>query len=211
MPMNVRWISLLTVVALFMLAGGCSSTPEKPDEGPAAGPSGSDAQSGKAGGPSEAAEGETVTKYDLNHDKKPDVWAYHGELADPQNPGKTKKGIIRKEWDLNFDGKIDIKQFFDYKGRLVKDWIDFDFDGIFDAITYYKDGKKVRQEINYDTDEQPECFKYFEKGKLVRVERDRDSNGKIDQWEYYKDGKLDRIGKDEDGDGEIDKWVQQEQ
>lgn len=197
---------MLTLAVVF---GGCSSTPEKPDQGPAAQPGGQ--QPPVTGETASTAGGQTVKRYDLNHDNKPDVWAYFGPLQDPDHPGQVHQGLVRKEWDFNFDGKVDIKRFFNFKGERVKDEMDLDFDGKFDVTSYFRANKKIRQEYDFNFDGKPDFWKYFEKGVVVRTERDRDFNGRVDVWEYFKDGKVDRIGKDEDGDGQIDKWVQQEE
>ena len=196
------WISLATLVCFGGIAG-CAGSPDKPSEQPAAGGGGSAA-------PAEASAGtdQKVKQFDLNHDNKPDVWAYYGPMADPDNPSQTHETLVRKEWDFNFDGKVDIRRHFNFKGEAVKDELDLDFDGRFDVTTYYRGGKKLRQEYDFNFDNQPDYWKFFEKDVLVRTERDRDFNGRVDRWEYFAEGQLDRIGLDEDGDGQIDKWIQ---
>jgi hypothetical protein len=200
------------VVGLIMiLVQACGGAHNKAGEeglgaGKSAGGEGEPIQSSSPGG---AAPGEKVRAFDLNHDNKADVWAYYGPMADPQNPQQTKETLLRKEWDFNFDGKVDIRKYFNFKGEVVKDEMDLDFDGKFDVATFYQNGAKVRQEYDFNFDGKPDYWKFFEKNILVRTERDRDFNGRVDRWEYYIDGKLDRVGLDEDGDGQIDKWIQQ--
>ncbi len=203
-------MAVLWSVSIF----GCSTSPQVM-------PTGSDGEQSveipvhvtraQDGRPSKAGSDEKIVQYDLNRDNKPDVWAYLGPMSNPDNPQEiTQEGLRHKEWDFNFDGKVDICRYYDFKGGAIRDEMDLDFDGHVDVVTYYLGGKKQRQEYDYNFDNTPDFWKFFEKDKLARTERDRDFNGRIDQWEYYIGGKLDRIGLDEDGDGQIDKWIQQD-
>jgi len=202
----LHWV--LGVVAWVSLAwGGCASDPEKQDPGIDARPA---ARGGSAAGaPLGVQPGEKVKEYDLNRDNKPDVWAYYASMEDPANPGQTRENLARKEWDFNFDGKVDIRRHFNFRGETVKDELDLDFDGRFDVTTFFQGGVKVRQEYDLNFDSRPDVWKFFEKNQLARVERDRDNNGRVDRWEYYADAKLDRVGLDEDGDGQVDRWLQE--
>jgi len=199
---RLHWV--LGVVAWVSLAwGGCASDPEKQDPGIDARPA---ARGGSAAGaPLGVQPGEKVKEYDLNRDNKPDVWAYYASMEDPANPGQTRENLARKEWDFNFDGKVDIRRHFNFRGETVKDELDLDFDGRFDVTTFFQGGVKVRQEYDLNFDSRPDVWKFFEKNQLARVERDRDNNGRVDRWEYYADAKLDRVGLDEDGDGQVDR------
>jgi len=205
-------LRLLSVSASILLVAGCASSPDKPT-GSGSGALATDqmaaGDTGAASSGSQTAAGEKLKQFDLNHDNKPDVWAYYGQLADPQNPGSTRETLVRKEWDFNFDGKVDIRRYFNFKGETVKDELDLDFDGRFDVTTYYRSGTKLRQEYDFNFDSKPDYWKFFENNVVARTERDRDFNGRVDHWEYYTEGALDRIGLDEDGDGQIDKWIQQ--
>jgi hypothetical protein len=201
----------LVILSLSLSLGvGCASSPDKPDErGLATGPE-TELSGRPATGGGGAQAGEQVKQFDLNHDNQPDVWAYYGPMEDPDAPGQTHEALIRKEWDFNFDGKVDIRRYFNFRGETVKDELDLDFDGRFDVTTYYQAGSKVRQEYDFNFDKQPDYWKFYEKNVIVRSERDRDFNGRVDRWEYFAEGKLDRVGLDEDGDGQIDKWLQEE-
>ncbi len=201
------WI--LLVMSVPALAIGCASTPDKPDEGAAPAADKNDAAD-QVGGGGRAGPGERVKEFDLNHDDQPDVWAYYGQMADPDTPGQTIESLVRKEWDFNFDGKVDIRRYFNFRGETVKDELDLDFDGRFDVTTFYKGGTKVRQEYDFNFDAKPDYWKYYDKNVITRSERDRDFNGRVDRWEYFVEGQLDRVGLDEDDDGQIDKWLQEE-
>jgi len=209
--MHSWWLA--GAVGLIVACGGCKSGPEaRPgDEGHAntGGDEAGAAEGGSLAGAAGARPGEKVQTFDLNDDKKPDVWAYLGPMEDPASPGQTREGLVRKEWDFNFDSKIDIRRYYNFKEEVVKDEMDLDFDGKFDVATYWQSGTRVRQEYDFNFDGKSDVWKYFEKGQLVRLERDRDYNGRVDRWEYFVEGRLDRTGLDEDGDGQIDKWIQQ--
>src|SRR6185295_17145977 len=59
---------------------------------------------------------ERITKYDLNHDGTPDVFAYTVPVKG--DDGKEVQRLIRKELDLNFDGKIDITKWYDAQEQV---------------------------------------------------------------------------------------------
>ena len=192
--------NMLIVLVCTIGLGGCSGT-KKNISSSSVIPAGEAAKLGP---------GEKVEVFDLNHDNKPDVWVTYGPMTNPDNPQETKIVLLKKEIDLNHDGKVDVRQFFNFKGETIKDELDLDFDGKFDVTTFYQNGQKVRQEYDFGFDGKPHLWKFYEKNIIVRAEWDRDLNGRVDRWEYYIDGKLDRVGLDEDGDGNIDTWIQQE-
>ena len=67
---------------------------------------------------------EKVTEFDLNGDKKPDVWTYTVEAKGPD--GKTYEKLVRKELDINWDGKVDYWEY--WEGDQV-DRVGEDLDG----------------------------------------------------------------------------------
>jgi len=212
--MKPRTLRARTIVVCLLVATGCwmaacASSPDKPDRAQPQDQAAADGGGGPAG-QSPAGDGEQVKQFDLNHDNKPDVWATYGQMADPDNPGQTRESLVRKEWDFNFDGKVDIRRYFNFRGETVKDELDLDFDGRFDVTTFYQKGAKVRQEYDFNFDSKPDYWKFFDDGVISRTERDRDFDGRVDRWEYYSEGKIDRVGLDEDGDGQIDKWLQED-
>jgi hypothetical protein len=148
---------------------------------------------------------ETVTEFDLNGDKKADVWTYtvKGKSAD----GKDIDRTARKDLDINWDGKVDIARVYDDKEVLVKESLDLDFDGKVDQVNYFEKGVIVRKERDLTAAGKPSLWLYYEKGKLVRKERDTNADGKVDYWEYWEADQVDRIGEDLDGDGNVDKWT----
>lgn len=158
-------------------------------------------------------EGE-VEKFDLNGDGKPDVWKTfsviggaplaEGQEAGQQPAGGTERLLARSEMDVNFDGKIDMKQVFNKDGAMIREEMDLDFDGNNDAIDYYRNGKITKREMYAGFSKQVSMWKYYEDGVLIRKERDTTSDGKADTFEYYENGAITRIGLDQNGDGKPD-------
>jgi hypothetical protein len=148
-------------------------------------------------------QGKQVVTLDANGDGKPDVIKLFVAVA---QEGHSAQQLACKQSDLDFDGKIDLVQYYGPAGELFMDEYSMDYSGKFNGRTFYQDGKKVRSEKDMDFDGKPDYFEFFEGGKLVRVERDRNGDGKVDEWQYYENGRLDRIGWDTTGAGRVDKW-----
>jgi len=148
---------------------------------------------------------EKVTEFDLNHDKKPDVWEYRVTVKDEN--GKDVDRLVRKELDINWDGRVDIVRYYNDREEVVKEALDLDFDGKIDQINYYEKGVIVKKERDLDFNGRPDLWIYYEKGHIVRKERDTKGTGKVDYWEYWENDKVDRIGEDLDGDGVVDRWI----
>ena len=147
-------------------------------------------------------DGLVVQEVDLNEDGNPDVFNYFKPLGDDRR-------LVRKELDLNLDGRIDVISFFDETGKLEREDMDGDFDGKFNHVYHYQEGRRVMAEWDTDYDGKPNIFVYYENanGKMVasRKERDTTGDGLIDYWERYDaEGNVVKIGKDIDGDGKID-------
>jgi hypothetical protein len=148
----------------------------------------------------EHVEGETMTARDLAHRGRPDVWTYTRKDA------SGKEVLLRKEKDLNGDGRVDTWERYEPDGTLSRAVYDLDFDGKADVTLFFEKDQLVRKELSFGFDGVPHAFAYYEKGKLVRKERDTNGDGKIDTWEYWENGEIDRIGVDLDGDGQVDRW-----
>jgi hypothetical protein len=144
--------------------------------------------------------GSLVERFDLTGNGKPNLWKHYKE--EPIEGEKAvRKVLVRREMDLDNDGKIDVKQFFGRNDTLTRAKFDLDYDGQFDATEYYKDGKPVKREWDRNGDGRPEIIKLYQLGKIVQKELDENNDGKVDVWEYYEEGKLVRVGRDKDGDG----------
>lgn len=148
---------------------------------------------------------EKVTEYDLNGDKRPDVWTFTTMGKGPD--GKDVEKLVRKELDVNWDGKVDISQNYDEREQVQRAALDLDFDGKVDQVNFYEKGVIVRKESDLTSTGKPSLFRYYEKGKLVRKERDTNADGRIDYWEYWEGDQVDRVGEDLDGDGNVDRWT----
>jgi hypothetical protein len=143
---------------------------------------------------------EILSEHDLTHDGKPDVLKY--VLKDASG----KEVLLRKEKDLNGDGKIDAWEKYAADGSLVRVVYDLDFDGKPDVTLFYEKEQLVKKELAFGFDGVPRSWNYYEKGKLVRKERDTNGDTNVDYWEYWENGEVDRIGVDDDGDGQVDRW-----
>lgn len=179
--MHADRLSVLPVAAALLLASTAHAA--KKDEG-----------SGTAGGDHAQA------TFDTNGDQAPDVWEYY-----PRAGGGSGNQPVRREIDLNHDGKKDVVSHFS-AGQLVREEMDADFDGRIDWVDIYENGQRVRSEWDTGFDGKPDLFKYWEGGALVRVEQDTDGDGRPDYFEYYAGGELERFGRDTDGDGQVDQW-----
>lgn len=143
---------------------------------------------------------EILSEFDLTHDGKTDVWKY--SLKDASG----KETLLRKEKDLDGDGRVDTWEKYGPDGALVRIVHDLDFDGKPDETLYFEKDQLVKKELAFGFDGAPRTWNYYEKGKLVRKERDTNGDSHVDYWEYWENGEVDRIGVDQDGDGQVDRW-----
>ena len=189
MPL-VRFSPLL-IAAFSLLLAGCATTK---------GGKGGDDEYFDPVQISEDTEGFKTVKLDLNGDKVGDVTNYIrvGE-------GTEAGLLVRKEIDLNFDGKVDVIQIWK-DGVMTQEQIDADFDGQMEWTDFYSAGERIRAEWDTQFDGQPDIIRHYEGGKLKKLEMDTDGDQTMDYWEYYEDGVMLRSGKDTTGDGTIDKW-----
>jgi hypothetical protein len=136
---------------------------------------------------------------DLNRDGKPEIVNYLRERA------AAARLLVRKEVDLNYDGRIDVVTLFTETGEIDREEMDSDFDGSFDWVDHYREGRRVMTEVDTDFDGKMNIFSYYEEGKISRKERDTNGDGMIDMWEKFdRDGNVIRTGLDTDGDGKMD-------
>lgn len=150
-----------------------------------------------------------VDKADINLDGKDDVWVHVQESEDPDHPGYVMRKLLKKEADLNFDGRVDITRLFNDKEQLVEESVDLDFDGKKDSITYYENNIVKAKDFFQSDREVVFIHKVYANGKLAEVRRDDDRNGVYDYCEVWYEGvKMLRHGKDLNGDGECDIWEQ---
>ncbi len=148
-----------------------------------------------------------IEKGDVSGDGKPDVWGYYKEIPDPANPKVVTKVLVKKEADLNFDGRKDILREFDDEGILRREEADLDFDGNLDEIVVYDKGVLKEKHVFRSGSSRPFIWKYFEEGKMNRMDRDDNGDGRPDYCElWYAGEKISKRGWDKDGNGECDYW-----
>lgn len=147
----------------------------------------------------ETSEGLVLVEIDLNSDSKPDVFNYYRERSN------AARLLVRKELDMNLDGRIDIISHFDDTGALVREEMDGDFDGQFDWTDHYQNAKRVMSEADTNYDGKLDVFTYYDNGKPTRKERDTDGDGRIDFWERFDEsGNVIKTGADTTCDGKMD-------
>src|SRR5262249_12287677 len=96
--------SVLALSLAAVACGGGSSAPA-----PVAAPI--EAQENGPGADKEAwakSQGLELKKFDLNRDGEPDIFKYYRMVDDPKNAGNKLEQMVRKEIDINHDGKIDV-------------------------------------------------------------------------------------------------------
>jgi hypothetical protein len=198
-----RWPHLTTSLLLalsFACAGKQTPSSAKPTTGAALSPSDFGAKVDRSRCDDQ---GKQVVSLDANGDGKADVIKL---FVAAMQDGHSTQQLVCKQTDLDFDGKIDLIQYYGPAGELFLDEYSADYSGKFNNRTFWQEGKRVRAEKDMDFNGKPDYFEFFEGGKLVRVERDRNGDGKVDEWQYYEGGRLDRIGWDTTGSGRVDKW-----
>lgn len=209
MPLRFS-LSLRPLFALAVVGAmtACASTREQaPGVGQPADPG---SEVAKPGGFSRPEPGQGITEVDTNGDQRTDlvkIWSGPPNAVPPNEDGTPGVALLRKEVDLNHDGKVDVWSTYGPDGDVTRQAYDLDFDGRIDVIAHYEKGVVVRKEVFQSSGDEPDTFKYYEKGLLQRVERDRNGDGRIDTWEYWEGEQIDRIGEDLDGDGNVDKWI----
>lgn len=202
--------SLLTLVVAAALTA-CASTKA---QGPEATTETTAEAETKPGGFSRPESGQGITEVDTNGDQRTDlvkIWSAPPNAVPDKEDGTPGVDLLRKEVDLNHDGKVDVWSWYGPEGEVTRQAYDLDFDGRVDVVAHYEKGVVIRKEVFQSFGAEPDTFKYYEKGLLQRVERDRNGDGRIDTWEYWEGEQIDRIGEDLDGDGNVDKWIKPKQ
>jgi hypothetical protein len=153
------------------------------------------------------AGGLTMEKGDVDGNGKADVWNYFKEIPVPDEPGATKRILVKKEADLDRDGRKDITRMFDDDGVLLQEEADLDFDGNVDQVNIYSKGILTEKRLYKAGEGRVFIWKFFDDGKLTRMNRDENGDGNADYCElWYAGEKLSKRGWDKDGDGECDYW-----
>src|SRR5262245_34614611 len=113
-----------------------------------------------------------VVTFDLNKDGKPDVWhLYAGDVE------------TCKIDDFDHDGNKDWLVAYDAKHQPLYKKADVDYDGNYDLVEVYENGKLSEAERDTDFDGKMDVKEIYSNGELQSVRRDRNGDNKPDQWE----------------------------
>ena len=150
-------------------------------------------------------DGNLVRMFDIDGDDQPDVTKTFKEVEDPEDPTTTRSRIIKKEVDVNSDGKINMRRTYNEFGQLMLEEVDTDLDGDIDVVNHIDNGNLIQKDL-VEADGKISTRRYYYDGALQRVETDTNGDEKVDYWEFYEGGVLDRIGRDLNGDQRADTW-----
>ena len=146
---------------------------------------------------------EKVTEFDLNGDKKPDVWTFTVPASAP-TARTSSSSSARRSTSTGTAGSTS-PQYYDEREQIEREALDLDFDGKVDSGQLLREGRDRPEGARPGRRRQARTlWLFYEKGKLVRKERDTNGDGKVDYWEYWEGDQVDRIGEDLDGDGNVD-------
>lgn len=120
--------------------------------------------------------------------------------------GTARTEITRETYDMNYDGKPDIKVFYRLGGTRRR--IEFDIekrDGFFEKIATLGPKEKVER-IDYHNKRGGvlEQTDYYLDGNILKSEIYKGSDGTVSLWRFYKNGKLVKSEHDIDDDGIAD-------
>jgi antitoxin component YwqK of YwqJK toxin-antitoxin module len=166
------------------------------------------------------ASAERIVRKDIDQDGHVDQVAHY------DNRGK----LLLLELDSNGDGVMD--RFQHYKGpELTRVEGDLDDDGKIDVKDFYEKGRrrlqeqldpsgKVRQRARFDDQDNPLSVAQdtttdgrldtewrYEHGQIVTAQHDTDGDGKADIWNAYRNGKAVSAQVDKDNDGQPDSEI----
>lgn len=163
------------------------------------------------------ADGLLLEEFDINRDGIVDNYSYSQPLDKYGDPLEDLSGytpyslpnfrLVRRELDLNFDGKTDFVRHYDVRGNIARDEVDTDFNGAYDRVAYYSSNVITRRDIDADENGVIEESRFYVSGQLFRIERDENQDGQTDYWQFFNEGVLTRAGYDRDGDRIIDEWL----
>jgi 5-hydroxyisourate hydrolase-like protein (transthyretin family) len=144
--------------------------------------------------PALAAAERTIRK-DIDQDGRADQIAHYD----------ADGGLLLLEVDSNKDGVMD--RFQHYKGpELTRVEGDLDHDGLVDIKDYYEKGRRYRQEQLDRRGRIRQRALFDEDDNPLTVARDTTTDGRLDTEWQYKAGEIVTARRDADGDGQTDIW-----
>ena len=165
------------------LASGSAACAHKPAQGPSTGSSRRRGERHPSGPPRRGD-----TSQSLRPEPRRGSPTCGSTPSPPRTPGRPVERRVRKELDLNADGRVDIIHVFDADGQVSEETLDLDYDGKVDDTLYFEKGKRSarRRTSTATAGSTPGATTSNE--KLVRKERDANGDGKVDYWEYWENG-----------------------
>jgi len=132
--------------------------------------------------------------------------------ADNKGDGKLdmhytyKNNLIAKvEGDLNFDGKIDLKEKYDVRGLIKSSLRDMDYDGVFETTMTYENGAAEKEVRDYNQDGKTDIeFFYRENGDIKTTQLYDPKTGRLVKISDYENGTLISALYDSDQNGSLD-------
>jgi hypothetical protein len=114
--------------------------------------------------------------------------------VDPDGFRSVTEGgrLVRKERDVNGDGKPDILRYYNGTGRLTRQEEDSRLSGRLDTWTFYEEGGAIRKESDTDGDGKVDLWAVYDgredQDHLVRTEADTNRDGHRDRVTLYAKG-----------------------
>ncbi|PCJ98117.1 MAG: hypothetical protein COA45_08160 [Zetaproteobacteria bacterium] len=113
--------------------------------------------------------------------------------------------VKRTEADTNFDGKIDVKYFYDRSGLTKKAEIDANYDEYYETVITYKNDNPLETTIDDNNDGLPDrIFHYDEGGNLKTLQVFNEQTAKLVKITYYSDDRMISAQFDSNQDGIMD-------
>ena len=157
--------------------------------------------------------------FDMNKDGVVDLWKYYAYKTSTDSED-TELVIIRKELDLNFDGRVDRIMYYNHKENLIREDIDTNFNGRIDRIHHYDNMNLVRTEFyrakcnkmeidgTHNPTVNPDMLRFYRQGVMTREELDEKCDGNHESVIIYNpNGEIAQIGKDANNDGIVETWI----
>jgi antitoxin component YwqK of YwqJK toxin-antitoxin module len=99
--------------------------------------------------------------------------------------------LIRKERDMNGDGKADLLRYYDERGDLVRQEEDSRLTGRIDTWSFYENERLLRKESDTNGDGRVDLWAFYdEKGKVIRTEADANQDGHREFVSIYTQGEM---------------------